>query len=175
MRTDIRKLEAGQPSHATFHMPHSIRHSTFDIPPSTDHFPHATCLMSHATFHMPHATSHFPDSTNIIHSTFHTVGPHGTQNGFQWNRAENMSRTVSDGKEAHSPQYMHSTCIACPAILVTFSTLIHGSNSVFRVGPRWKVEWTMWNLRKWDYCGIWNVACGMWHVACGIWNAACGM
>ena len=133
MRTDIRKLEAGQPSHATFHMPHSIRHSTFDIPPSTDHFPHATCLMSHATFHMPHATSHFPDSTNIIHSTFHTVGPHGTQNGFQWNRAENMSRTVSDGKEAHSPQYMHGTCIACPAILVTFSTLIHGSNYVFHV------------------------------------------
>ncbi len=126
---------------------------------------------SHATFHMPHPTFHIPPT---FHSTFHRGATRNTE-WFPWNRVENMSRTVSDGKEAHSPQYMHSTCIACPAILVTFSTLIHGSNSVFCVGPRWKVEWTMWNLRKWDYCGIWNKACGMWHVARGMWNMECGM
>ena len=39
-----------------------------------------------------------------------------------------------------------------------FSTLFHGNHSVFRVAPRWKVEWNVG--------GMWKVGCGMWNVAC---------
>ena len=55
-----------------------------------------------------------------------------------------------------------------------FSTLFHGTHSVFRMGPQWKVEWNVGGFWKVG-CDMWNVTCGMWSVACGMWRVACGM
>ena len=158
--------------HATFHSTFNFRHSTFHIPHSTYHFPHATCHTPHATCHMPHATLHMPHVTfhmphptfqnpPTFHSTFH-CGPIRNTEWVPWNRVENMSQAVSDGKETHSPQYMHSMhCVSSHSTHVLYP--VPWIQLCVPCGPTVEgVEWRMWNLRKWD------VACGMWHVECGM-------
>jgi hypothetical protein len=109
----------------SLHIPHSIQHSTFHIPHSTFHIPHSTFHFPLSTFHFPlshfhiplsmhymspHATHHIPHATCHIPFQFHRGATRNTE-WVPWNRVENVSRTVSGGKEAHFLQHS-GTCEA---------------------------------------------------------------